>query len=60
MLVCSLSLNDSSMVEAIETLKEVLGDSRCAADSELVAQAHELLGFAFLWLGEHESGHGAA
>jgi hypothetical protein len=44
------------MVEAIETLQEILGDSRCAADSELVAQAHDLLGFAFLTLGEHESG----
>jgi hypothetical protein len=56
MLVCSPSLNDSSMVEAIETLNELLGDSRCAADSELVAQAHDLLGFAFLTLGKRESG----
>jgi hypothetical protein len=55
MLVCS-PLNDSSMVEAIETLNELLGDSRCAADSELVAQAHDLLGFAFLTLGKNESG----
>jgi hypothetical protein len=31
------------------------GDSRCADDSELVAQVNDLLGFAFLELGKHET-----
>jgi hypothetical protein len=46
----------SSMVETIEILQGILGDSRCADDSELVAQVYDLLGFAFLTLGKDESG----
>jgi hypothetical protein len=46
----------SSMVETIEILQGILGDSHCADDSEIVARVHDLLGFAFLTLGKHESG----
>jgi hypothetical protein len=44
------------MVETIEILQGILGDSHCADDSEIVARVHDLLGFAFLTLGKHESG----
>jgi hypothetical protein len=43
------------MVETIETLQGILGDSHCADDSELVAQVNDLLGFAFLTLGKNET-----
>src|SRR5262249_16849781 len=49
------SSSASSMVETIEILQGILGDSHCADDSELVARVHDLLGFAFLELGKHET-----
>jgi hypothetical protein len=56
MVFCSFPLDDSNMVEAIGIFQEVVGDSRCAADSDLIAQVQAQLGFAFLTLGKHESG----
>jgi len=44
------------MIESIETLQGILGDSHCADDSELVIRVHDLLGYALLTLGKEENG----
>jgi tetratricopeptide (TPR) repeat protein len=56
MMVCGWDLTGGHIDAGIEILQEILGDSRCAADGEVVAQVQDLLGFAFLELGELESG----